>query len=58
MLFDQVDRAYFKRRAAEAKARAKNASDPTVALVHEQFAREYERRVGELAAESTLPPAR
>jgi len=49
-MFDEIDRAYFERRALEEHRRAAAAADSAAALAHQQLAREYESRVQALTA--------
>lgn len=46
------DLAYFERRAREERDKAESARDPIGYRLHTQFAREYERRWGQLNRES------
>jgi hypothetical protein len=43
-MFDEQDRAYFARRAKDAREKADAAIDPAVKRVHQELAEEYERR--------------
>lgn len=43
-MFDDQDRAYFKKRADEARALAERAEDSAVRRVHLDMAEEYDRR--------------
>jgi hypothetical protein len=43
-MFDDIDRAYFLRRAREARDRAASLGDPRSAIAHLDIADEHERR--------------
>lgn len=43
-MFDDEDRAYFARRAEEARAKAAEAIDPAIKKIHADMAKEYDRR--------------
>jgi hypothetical protein len=43
-MFDDIDRAYYSRRAREARERAESAAQPSIANLHRRFAEEYERK--------------
>lgn len=43
-MFDQQDKEYFARRAANARKLANEAADPAIRRLHAEFAEEYERR--------------
>ena len=43
-MFDEVDRAYFAKRAAECRAKESTATDPGIRGIHREMAEEYERR--------------
>lgn len=48
-MFDKKDKAYFARRAAEARKLATSAPDESAKLAHLAMAEEYERRAKGLA---------
>ncbi len=43
-MFDEQDRAYFARRAEQARAKAASATDAAVRQIHNAMAAEYDRR--------------
>jgi hypothetical protein len=43
-MFDEIDRAYYSRRALEARERAENAGQPAMANLHRRFADEFEQK--------------
>jgi hypothetical protein len=44
-MFDEIDRAYYARRAEEERERAGNASKPSAVKIHMDLAREYEQKL-------------
>ena len=40
-MFDEIDRAYYRKRALELGERAKNAIDPSIARAHQLLADRY-----------------
>ncbi len=40
-MFDEIDRAYYRRRASELAERARNSLDPGIARTHQQLADQY-----------------
>lgn len=43
-MFDEIDRAYFAKRAREAREKADQVADPAIKRVHLNMAEEYGRR--------------
>ena len=43
-MFDEIDRAYFARRAAQERVQAQRAINASVARIHLELAEEYERK--------------
>jgi hypothetical protein len=53
-MFDSIDRAYYIRRAREARERAEQAMQSSIAKLHLQFAAEYERKAQACAQAETV----
>ena len=43
-MFDEIDEAYFNRRAQECRLQAEAATEPGIANIHRAMAREYEAK--------------
>jgi len=55
-VLNEVDQAYFDRRAREARALAASARDQAIARIHESMADQYEARARMLVAAASEAP--
>jgi hypothetical protein len=57
-MFDEMDGAFFARRALEERKRAELADHPIVRRAHRDLAIQYERRIRDIAAGRIKPNQR
>ena len=55
-MFDEEDRAYFARRAAECRESEARAYDSNIGKIHRELAEEYERRARGEAPRDVIRP--